>query len=61
MVIGDVSDTNSPGNDSLMNQFRRGEVIPVMEGDWQDDSEDEDSNEPELDELEPDQEPLDSE
>lgn len=45
-----------------MTQFRHGENIPVMEGDWQDESEeDEDSNEPELDELEPDQEPLDSE
>ena len=32
-----------------------------MEGDWQDDFDDEDSNEPQLDELEPEQEDLDSE
>jgi len=61
LFIGDVSDVNSRDNDSLMTQFRHGENIPVMEGDWQDDFDDEDSNEPQLDDLEQEEEASDSE
>lgn len=61
LIIGDVSDVNSRENDSILNQFRHGESIPLIEGDCQDDFDDEDSNEPQLDELEPEEEPLDSE
>lgn len=58
LVIGGVIDKNNPENDTLMVKFRRGESIPVVEGDEPDD---EDSNEPEIDELESDEEVEDSE
>lgn len=57
-MIGGVIDQNSPENDTLMTRFRRGETIPVLDGDEPDD---EDSNEPEIDDLESDEEMDDSE
>lgn len=58
LVIGGVIDQNNPENDTLMVKFRRGESIPVLDGDEPDE---EDSNEPEIDELESDEEAEDSE
>ncbi len=58
LIIGGVIDQDSPENDTLMERFRRGESIPVVDGDEPDD---EDSNEPEIDELESDEEVEDSE
>nr|CAH0099104.1 unnamed protein product [Daphnia galeata] len=58
LIIGGVIDKTNPENDTLMVKFRRGESIPVVDGDEPDD---EDSNEPEIDELESDGEAEDSE
>ena len=58
LVIGNVIDSDSPENETLMDRFRRGESIPVIDGDEPDD---EDSNEPEMDDLESDPEGEDSE
>lgn len=58
LIIGAVIDQDSPENDTLMTRFRRGEDIPVLDGDEPDD---EDSNEPEIDDLESDEEAEDSE
>lgn len=57
-MIGGVIDQKSPENDTLMTRFRRGETIPVLDGSEPDD---EDSNEPEIDDLESDEEMEDSE
>ena len=51
-------DQSNPENETLMVKFRRGEPIPIVDGDERDD---EDSNEPEIDELESDEEVEDSE
>ena len=58
LLIGGVIDQDNPENDTLMERFRRGEFIPVVDGDEPDD---EDSNEPEIDELETDEDMDDSE
>lgn len=58
LIIGNVGDSNNPDDDSLSMRFRRGETIPVIDGD---DPDDEDSNEPEMDQLEQDEEVADSE
>lgn len=58
LIIGNVCDSNNPDDDSLSMRFRRGETIPVLDGD---DPDDEDSNEPEMDQLEQDEEVADSE
>lgn len=61
LLIGDVSYTNDPENDSMLNQARHGEPIPQLEDTNSDfniidrDDDEEDANVAELDELEQDE------
>lgn len=65
-MIGDVSKTNDPENDSLLNQARHGEPIPQFKGinvDYDDDEDraddEEEPNAVEFDEMEQDEDVLD--
>lgn len=57
LFIGNVTEPNNPDNESLLTKFRHGERIPEVDAE----REEEDSNDPEVEELEPDEEADDSE
>ena len=57
LVIGSVLSENDPDNETLLERFRKGETIPPLD----DEPDDEDADEPEIDALETDDEVDDSE